>query len=291
MTGPTQILRTTAAGRPHPGGTHHFEAEWAASFTLDGPPERTTLVLTGDQVHVGPLILVNQSHGFQSDRAEAGLTALAANPYGVRLDRHYATVLAALLDQIGAGDQILAVSGWRSQAEQTALYAGSLAEHGEEFTVSYVARPGHSEHHTGLAVDLALNDGRPIDEIRPDFPYDGICGRFRVEAARFGLIERYPAAKRHLTGIAHEPWHFRYVGAPHAEIMAATGDTFEEYHQRLRRHPWGRRPLRHRLGPELVEVGYLPTGAEPVTVTIEAERWQVSGDNVDGFIITAWRRP
>ena len=60
-------------------------------------------------------------------------------------------------------------------------------------------------------------------------PYEGICQRFRELAPLYGFIERYPANKEAVTGIAHEPWHFRYVGRPHAQRMTDLGLTLEEY--------------------------------------------------------------
>ena len=84
-------------------------------------------------------------------------------------------------------------------------------ENGEEFTNQFVARPGHSEHQTGLAIDLGLKQP-DIDFLRPYFPYKGICQTFRELSTDYGFIERYPAGKEAITGIAHEPWHFRYVG-------------------------------------------------------------------------------
>ena len=111
-------------------------------------------------------------------------------------------------------------------------YLQSLLENGEEFTNKFVARPGHSEHQTGLAIDLGLKQP-DIDFLRPNFPYEGICQTFRELAADYGFIERYPVGKEAITGIAHEPWHFRYVGVPHAKIMVDHNWTLEEYHLHL----------------------------------------------------------
>lgn len=77
-----------------------------------------------------------------------------------------------------SGDSIVPVSGYRSLNEQMDIYNDSLKDNGEDFTRKYVALPKHSEHQTGLAIDLGLNKEK-IDFIRPDFPYDGICGTFR----------------------------------------------------------------------------------------------------------------
>ncbi len=112
--------------------------------------------------------------------------------------------------------------------EQTQIYEDSLRENGGEFTKKFVALPGCSEHQTGLAIDLGLCK-EEIDFICPDFPYEGICQKFRQMAPDYGFVERYPAGKEKVTGIGHEPWHFRYVGRPHARIMTDRGLVLEEY--------------------------------------------------------------
>lgn len=174
------------------------------------------------------LMLVNAAHPYRGDLPLRELSPACGPDSAVFLHKTAADALDKLLQAIGAGAQIVPVSGWRSGAEQRAIYESSLKESGQEFTQKFVALPGCSEHQTGLAIDLALNR-EPIDFIRPDFPCTGVCGAFRKAAAEFGFVERYPAGKEEITGIAHEPWHFRYVGAPHAAVMAARGLCLEEY--------------------------------------------------------------
>lgn len=175
------------------------------------------------------LVLVNARHPYTGALPLAELCPVGR---GVFLRREAAAALAALLAEIDAGGRILPVSGWRSGAEQRALWAQSLADNGPAFTAQFVARPGCSEHQTGLAVDVALA-AEHIDLICPEFPPDGICAAFRARAAAHGFVLRYPAGKEGITGIAHEPWHFRYVGVPHAARMAAAGLCLEEYlHER-----------------------------------------------------------
>lgn len=174
------------------------------------------------------LQLVNAQNPYRGELPLAELAPVCGS--AVCLWGPAAAALHALLAQLDAAGRIVPVSGWRSAAEQQALWDASMAENGLAFTQSYVARPGCSEHQTGLAIDLALRrDGVPVDFIRPDFPDDGICGAFRRRAAVYGFVLRYPAGKEGVTGIAHEPWHFRYVGAPHAARMAAAGLCMEEY--------------------------------------------------------------
>ena len=181
---------------------------------------------------------------------------------------------------MGAAGRILPVSGWRSHAEQQAIWADTLRREGAAFTKKYVALPGCSEHETGLAIDLA-EKADTIDFIRPAFPYDGVCGAFRRAAARYGFIERYREDKTGLTGIAAEPWHFRYVGAPHAQLMEQRGLCLEEYIALL-----GEAPLACTLeNGRTVTVRRFAAG-QPLPPAQGLR--QLSGDNAGGVIVTEW---
>ncbi len=175
-------------------------------------------------------LLVNAAHPLPLafSPAPRNLVPAMAQYPDILLQPAAARALQALLGHIGAADAIVPVSGWRSREEQAQIYHSTLLEKGEVFTKQFVALPGCSEHETGLAIDLGENKP-PIDFIRPVFPAFGICGRFAEEAARFGFILRYPADKTYITGIAHEPWHFRYVGKSHALAMKRQGLCLEEY--------------------------------------------------------------
>lgn len=172
------------------------------------------------------LKLVNRDYAIEKNIAEEELRPVGGTD--VLLERQAAYALEQLMERINGWRWIVPVSGWRSQREQQQIWDDSLRENGLEFTKTYVALPGHSEHQSGLAIDLGAR-GDTIDFIRPDFPYGGICGVFRALAPDYGFIERYPRGKEALTGIGHEPWHFRYVGTPHARIMTAHGLVLEEY--------------------------------------------------------------
>jgi D-alanyl-D-alanine dipeptidase/carboxypeptidase len=209
---------------------------------------------------------------------------------GVLMARRSAVLLSKLMDELCGWRQITAVSGWRPEREQRALFAQSLRENGPDFTEKYVAKPGHSEHQTGLAVDLGLRR-QDIDLLRPDFPYSGICQTFRQRAAQFGFIERYPAGKEHITGIAHEPWHFRYVGTPHSAIMAEAGLTLEEYLDFLKQFPCGKSRFKYNRRGMCIAISYLSADEDPASqLEIDTEYpYSVSGDNRGGFIVTEWR--
>ena len=198
-----------------------------------------------------------------------------------------AYALSALMEELDGWRQIAAVSGWRSMREQQCIWEDSLAENGQVFTETYVALPGHSEHQTGLAIDLGRKQ-EVIDFIRPEFPYDGICGTFRQRAADYGFIERYPEGKEDITGIGHEPWHFRYVGVPHAGVMASLGLTLEEYISFLCRFPYGTQAYTVRDGGRDYHISYqeVPPRGETWLEVEEGTACMISGNNVNGCIIT-----
>lgn len=236
-------------------------------------------------IHSGLLILVNAEHPIQ--HMERPVLAPAVPGSDILLDTRAAAMLSGLISRLGAAGEIVPVSGWRSAEEQQEIWDGSMLENGAEFTRKYVALPGCSEHQTGLAIDLALR-ADSIDFIRPEFPYDGICGRFRALAADYGFVERYQSGKEDITGIAAEPWHFRYVGRPHARIMCDMGLCLEEYVEYLRSYPYPERLLEVRGEIYEAEVGF--AGARDALGLPDAP-YQVSGNNVDGYIYTLWRKP
>ena len=248
-----------------------------------------TLTLKREALNQGSLLLVNARHPLPESVDPERLTPF--NGTGVLLERRTALVLENLFHTLGCGSFLLPVSGYRTLEEQKQIYASSLAEHGEEFTRKYVALPDCSEHQTGLAIDLALNR-EPVDFIRPWFPRDGICGRFREKMTSYGFVERYPEGKEGITGIAAEPWHFRYVGIPHAAIMERHGFCLEEYIDYLSLFPADGRHLEIEIQNKSFEIFYQKIGPGEASVTLSLPSslpFQVSGTNTGGFAVTLWR--
>ena len=240
------------------------------------------VILKEEQVWRGPLILVNAAHALRPGRS-LRLAPVDERYPDVRIDRQAARLLADCIRQVHGDGAIIPVSGWRSQAEQQQIWDESLAAHGKHFTHSYVALPGCSEHQTGLAIDLGQAASK-IDFIRPAFPDYGVCGAFRRRAADYGFICRYERDKQSLTGIAAEPWHFRYVGLPHARLMTERNLCLEEYIDLLRRQE-----LSCLLpGGWMAQVFFVPCRGAETEAELPDGCCQVSGNNVDGFVITAW---
>ena len=241
-----------------------------------------TVSIPREQIFQGPLVLVNRAHPLH-EKERSALTSVDPHHPDILLESRARQLLSACIQKAGGQREIVPVSGWRSQQEQQRIWDDSMAEHGETFTRQYVALPGCSEHQTGLAIDLGKAAGY-IDFIRPAFPYDGVCGRFRRLAARYGFIERYQRGKEEVTGISAEPWHFRYVGAPHAQLMETNGLCLEEYRDFLRQGP---RSVALENG-RMAQVFDVPAAGAVTEVEVPEGCCQISGDNVEGFILTWW---
>ncbi|MFA7147672.1 MAG: D-alanyl-D-alanine carboxypeptidase family protein [Syntrophomonadaceae bacterium] len=248
------------------------------------------LTLESKDIGKGNLILVNPSHPVRNAPGKETLVPIHPGYRDVLLEQQTAKMLAEVFSLLDCYQQILPVSGFRTLQEQETIYADSIRENGEDFTLQFVAAPNCSEHQTGLAIDLAEN--KPdIDFIRPGFPYTGICQTFREKAIQYGFIERYKSGREAITKIAHEPWHFRYIGYPHSELLEKEDLTLEEYTVFLKQFPYAGPHLQGRFRGRDIEIFYVPaTHSGPAAIAIPDQTpYQVSGNNEDGFIITLWR--
>ena len=123
---------------------------------------------------------------------------------------------------------LYAFSTYRSFDRQVELYARYVERDGEEAADRYSARPGYSEHQTGLAFDIG-EVNREKDWASSRFG-DTEAGKWLASNAhRFGFIMRYPEGKEKITGYMHESWHFRYVGTEIAKEIYKANGTLEEY--------------------------------------------------------------
>ena len=122
-------------------------------------------------------------------------------------------------------------SAYRSVAEQQRIVEEFTEQYGEDYVKQYVAVPGYSEHHTGLALDLYLNiDGKDVFLNEDMVQYPEIWAKIHEKLPEYGFILRYLEGKEEITGYAYEPWHIRYLDdAEIAKEITAKGLTLEEY--------------------------------------------------------------
>lgn len=122
------------------------------------------------------------------------------------------------------GFEIFAYSGYRSYDLQTMIFDNMVELKGVEYTEQYVSRPGHSEHATGLSMDVSI-DGMDYSYIHE---HDRYMDFYNI-LSEYGFIIRYPEGKEELTGYEYESWHIRYVGVELAKEIEESGLTLDEY--------------------------------------------------------------
>ncbi len=142
------------------------------------------------------------------------------NPGG--LTDECADAFAKMQAAAGAENVILyEASGFRSYETQEGLYDSYVQKDGQDAADRYSARPGSSEHQTGLAIDL--NDVSDTFGETPEGKW------VAAHCAEYGFILRYPEGKEEATGYMYEPWHIRYVGEEFAQKLTDSGLCLEEY--------------------------------------------------------------
>jgi D-alanyl-D-alanine carboxypeptidase len=162
------------------------------------------------------------------DLAEPDVPFTFSGPDPKRLLRQpAAAALESLFEAAArAGTPLAAVSGYRSEQIQADLYELSVSEQGAAQADLHSARPGHSEHQTGLAMDVTSADGTCA--VQDCFGTTAEARWLAAHAAEHGFVVRYPAGKDAVTGYAYEPWHLRFVGVDVATQLAERGLVLEE---------------------------------------------------------------
>ena len=119
------------------------------------------------------------------------------------------------------GYNIPLVSGYRSYELQKTIYNNYIDIYGQAATDTFSAKPGHSEHQSGLAMD--------VGKIDDNYGNTSEGKWLALNANKYGFIIRYPKGKEHITGYKYEPWHIRYLGVDIATKVYSSGLTLEEY--------------------------------------------------------------
>lgn len=160
-------------------------------------------------MHIRDILIVNKSLPLPSS-------------YGNGLRPELTRAFAKMRDAAARdGVSLWIISGFRSYASQKSVYAAKIRQYGFATAEKRSARPGHSEHQTGLAID--------VNSISQSWG-DTRAGRWVAKNAhRYGFIVRYPKGKTAVTGYAYEPWHLRHVGVTVATHLKSTGLTLDEY--------------------------------------------------------------
>ena len=181
------------------------------------------------------MILVNEDHRLPENYTDTIelLSVKNAVGEGYQIEKKTYEAFLRLREDLLQNDniQIELISVYRTVAEQEETYARYTREHGEEYARTYVAIPGHSEHHTGIAIDVGiLQDGKLIDDVAGLLEASDQFAVIQARLPRYGFLLRYPKGKEAVTRIGYESWHFRYIDSPEiATAITEQGLCFEEY--------------------------------------------------------------
>lgn len=175
------------------------------------------------------LLLVNSDHGLSKAYKPQNLTKPNI-PFAAGVDqeeKHVAGIIVEPLEElvsVAKEDRVILLgkSGYRSYQSQLDTYTSRIKTEGKKLADAYVAKPGFSEHQTGLCIDITNQSGYFAKGTEEADWLEENC-------YKFGFIIRYPYGKKSITGIEYEPWHIRYVGKEAAKYIYDNGITLEEY--------------------------------------------------------------
>ena len=181
------------------------------------------------------LVLVNGEHRLPEGYENTVELVIAKNCAGkeYNVEKKTYEAFCRLREDLLANDGIQAelISSYRTIAQQQGSFDNYLNKFGLEYANKYVAKPGHSEHHTGLAIDVGIfHQGKVLITIEELMSVDHLFQVIHKKLPKYGFILRYPKDKQPVTKIGYEPWHFRYIDSPEiATRIANEGICFEEY--------------------------------------------------------------
>ena len=169
-----------------------------------------------EPTYVNGILIVNKQFGLPST-------------YNKDIDPEASAAVKKMMEAAKVeGHSLQAFSGFRSYEYQTSLYERYVNKDGKEAADRYSARPGYSEHQSGLAFDIG-EVGREDLWLTEAFGETEAGKWLMNHAHEYGFILRYPKGKEHVTGFMYESWHYRFVGNEHAAKIFEQNVTLEEY--------------------------------------------------------------
>ncbi len=177
-------------------------------------------------------ILVNKFYSLEKDYTPENLTFIPLEQaYGnykdnALVDYAYDHFMNLWNDAKKDGFHFMVNTSYRDYNSQQEIYENIKKNRGEKEADSEAARPGHSEHQTGLVVDMTSLDAKVDEDFKDSEAYHWL----KQNAYKYGFIERYPEGKTYITGYNPESWHWRYVGIDAATTCYKENITYDEYY-------------------------------------------------------------
>ena len=259
-------------------------------------------ITDNEKVYSGSLIVVNDKIEYKGneddlvsiydvrEKANADYYTVLDKDVKVRKEAAEAlnNMLKAFNEETGHKD-IQVDSGYRSVKYQQEIYDSTEDK-------DTAAKPGFSDYHTGYSVDLNV-----VDEEGNSLDFDGTGDYkwFAENGYKYGYVVRFPEDKTQQTGLDYRPWHFRYVGIPHAYYMKQNNLCLEEYVEKLKTYNYNDSHLEfENFDGKKYEVYYYPKdtngSADPEVTELDftmlavpsEKEYTITGNNTDGFIVT-----
>lgn len=273
-------LNTTDARTQAPTTTTQTTTNKATSTT--GKVDYSYAV--SDDVAKGNLVLVNSTYHYSFPK---GVERVYMNDYQ---NKTYSCSYSKLpinkeclpyfLDMLKTfkslySDKLTIVSGYRPYSSQERIFNNGVKNKGYKEALKWYALPGASEHHTGYAFDFITS-----------YTGSGNYKWINDNCYKYGFVVRYKPEKSSITGISSEPWHFRYVGIPHAYYMTKNNLCLEEYVELLNNYPENSEHLIFTDHNSDKHEVYFVKAKSIKEVTNPEGNYTISGNNIDGFIVT-----
>ena len=180
-------------------------------------------------INKNELLIVNKYHVLESDYIPelVVMDSNYDNKTNSKLDKNAYEAFKKLSDDArNEGYYIYNNSAYRSYKSQNSIYNYYKNNRGFKYAESIAARPGYSEHQTGLALDVGVRK----DRVKGLFEDSREFIWMKENSYKYGFILRYPKGKENITGYRYEAWHYRYVGIEAARYIYENDITFEEYY-------------------------------------------------------------
>ena len=178
----------------------------------------------------GKLILVNKYYKLASDYKNSDMVKMStkySNNDSSYLDKEAYEQFKIMVDDAAKEDiNFVNLSSYRSYSRQEFIYNGYVKDEGLEYANKWSAKPGHSEHQTGLALDVCVKGEYGFQKFEKTAEYKWL----KDNSYKYGFILRYPEGKEDITGYNFEAWHYRYVGVDIATFIYENDITYEEYY-------------------------------------------------------------
>ena len=252
--------------------------------------------IDNSMIYEGDLVLVNNEYGYSFPQVPIAevVAETKTDDYWVR-DRSvmlqpqaitsFNLMMAAFRAATGKRD-IMIYNGYVSYETQESNYEAAVDKCGEEEASLYAPKPGGYDAHTGLLAELRVYN--QSDKSYSTFDGTGDHSWIVNNAYRYGFVLRYPTGKELTTGVNGAANKYRYVGMPHSQLMYNNSLTLEEYHITVKNYRYDTAHWSCESDGIVYDVYYVPAGEGSTTdvpVPIGAS-YSLSGNNVDGFIVT-----